>query len=153
MTAAWLVLCGAAALAVVVRRHADATPRRVREAARFLDAYDPHGPFMLQAPERVRTAMQAYVRGCPRPDFRSVSLPRPAPPPRVPWRQPRRALAAWIAYGRRLVRFEDEPAGAYYGENPRVYRVLLDPALDTDVPNSHRIYSENGIDIYELIML
>ncbi len=153
MAAACLFLCGAAALSVVMRRHANATPRRIREAARFLDAYDPYGPFMLQAPdERARTAMQAYVRGCPRPDFRSLSRPRPAPPPRTPWRQPRRALAAWIAYGRRLVRFDNEPAAAYYGKNPKVYRVILDPAPNVHVPNGRRIYSENGVDIYEIYL-
>ena len=150
LAGALAVLCAGAALATVVNRNRDAVPRRVRDAARFLNTFDPDGPYMLQAPERVRTGIQAYVTGCPRPDFGSLAATRPrlAPFPSGSWRHPRRTLDRWIAYGRRGAQVPDAVPGAYYGLNPKIYRIVVDAPEDAAVAGK-RIYSGNGLDIFE----
>jgi len=118
---------GVAALALVPLgyRLVNATSPAVRGAARFLEAYDPRGPFRLAGPSKQRRRMQAYVSGCPRFVLRArenAAVTAKAPP----W--PRgfapRNWRAWVVYGRYIFGLSDVSV-LWYGRDPRVYYIVL----------------------------
>ena len=114
-----------AGLAVLGYRSYHAASPAVYETARFLEVCDPLGPYRVEAPERVRKQIQAYVSGCPRFD-----LARGEKASVVVARRPgglgsaRAALRKWTAYGRNLIRFTDVDV-AWYGKDARVYYVVV----------------------------
>jgi hypothetical protein len=123
-----LMLTVAGASTIVGHRNSNATPKHVVEAARFLETYDPLGPFQVYAPGRARVQIHAYVSGCPRflvtPSRNSqVSLRRPpallGPPQEV--------AREWIDFGRNIVELNDLDVD-WYGRNPRSYYVVIDGA-------------------------
>ncbi|MDI6774231.1 MAG: hypothetical protein QME60_02385 [Verrucomicrobiota bacterium] len=138
------------AAAVIGHRSATATPRRIREAARFLEARDPHGPLAVVAPESgaARQQLQAYLSGAPR--FETVSNPTlgvglRSPPP---WRQsPRRLAAQWLAYFRNPFDWRGVE-NLQHGKSRRVYYVTVDgqgQRPDAAAP----IYDSAGVAIYD----
>jgi len=133
-----------AMLTIVAQRSLAATPRRVFEAARFLERFDPLGPFTIEAPGRNRARFHAYLSGCPR--F-AITPPRET---RVTFRRPPSLLGKpqeiareWIDFGRNFVEVPDI-AMDWYGINPRIYYVVIDDVgmkADTAVP----IYEKDGV--------
>lgn len=137
----------ACAAAVVVRRSLNATPRRVRAAAVYIESLDPQGPFRIEGPGRTPGRMQAYVSGCPR--FRvtrgeSVGFAfRPLPPTH---HDLRRAFREWIRYLRAPFALHGVET-SWYGDPDRVYRVRIDgqgPPSEGGTP----IYARDGVEVF-----
>lgn len=142
------VLTLAGALVIVIHRSVNATPPRIRAAARFLESYDPQGPYDVVSPLRARLQIHAYVSGCPRfevvagPDAR-VSL-KPLPPLDG---RPSEIVKSLIDYGRDFVALDDITV-FWYGRNPRSYYLAVDGAGPAP-PESRRIYDRDGVVIRE----
>ncbi len=136
-----------AACIVIGRQAMDSPSRSVVKAARFLDAYDPLGPFRIEAPGRARTRMQAYVSGCPRfqvSAMRDARLTVTAPPPLTG--RLHSDLGAWTRWLRAWVDVP-EIETAWYGVSPRVYYVRIDN--DGAVPPDARLlYDRDGVAIF-----
>jgi hypothetical protein len=135
-----------AAVLVVIRQAMDSPSRAVHQAARFLEAYDPQGPYRLEAPGRTRTQMQAYLSGCPR--FHVVPPPVArlnvsAPPPLTG--RPRSDAKAWTRWLRAWVDLPDTET-AWYGTAPRVYYVRIN-ASGIVPPDARPIYDKDGVTI------
>jgi hypothetical protein len=143
-----IVMLAVGALAVVLQRSVQATPRPVWKAALFLDRYDPDGPFRIEAPGRITPQMQAYVRGCPR--FTLSGRPSAAAqhPPR--WNRettPSRLVREWTDWLRDWVK-PNEFEVSWYGEDPRTYYVVRNK--EPNAPAGARcIYNTDGIAIFE----
>ena len=134
------------AVAIVVNRNMDATPRRIREAAVFLDRYDPTGPFRIVAPDRIQGRMQAYVRGCPR--FSVFTVPgstadraRHA----IPLDSPRAFVSRFTAYLRKFLDPADL-ATDWYGGAGTVYHVLVD-GKGSAPPGAALVYDKDAVRI------
>lgn len=135
------------AIGTVGYRNTLAIPPRVYAAARFLDQYDPNGPYELSAPGRHQQRMQAYLRGCPRfsiiapANARLRILPPPSlsgPPPAV--------LKEWTRYMRHMVSLE--PLTAYfYGPSPRRYYVTVDDTGAYPV-GAACLYAQDGVKVW-----
>lgn len=144
--AAVLALAAGGALATVVHRSMLATPRAVRSAARFLEAYDPRGPFTVRAPTRVQAQVQAYVSGCPRfevtPDGGArVTVSRP---PGVRG-QPGAVITAWTRWLREALSLSDTDV-AWYGRVPRAYYVTVNGVGER--PEGGRVlYDRDGVTV------
>lgn len=141
-------ILAAGALAIVLNRDMNATPRRIREAAVFLDRYDPNGPFRIVAPDRVQGRMQAYVRGCPR--FRvGVAHAKAESGVRAfpSFRSPRAFVAGVTAYLRNALEPSDLVTD-WYGQPVAVYHVLVDGKGDTP-KDAALIYDRNGVKIFQ----
>jgi hypothetical protein len=139
-----VVLSLLAAITIVVHRSWNATPLAVRNAALFLDGYDPLGPFQVDAPDSVRGRIQGYCSGCPRFEVMPVSQAavriRPPPPLRG---SPRGVAQAWIDYLRHALSAGD--AGiAWYGRNPRLYMVQTE-AETASRKGLRVLYEEEGV--------
>lgn len=149
LEAALILLTLVQTSAVVGRRSACATPPRIREAARFLESYDPRGPLALVTPDdtSVRQQMQAYLSGAPR--FESVARHPPTVrirPPPSGLRHPRALAAAWVSYLRAPLETRGvEPL--WYGESPRLYYVTVD-GKGRHPDGAAPIYDRDGIAIY-----
>ncbi len=149
LSIALLTLTLVPAVGIIVHRSRTATPRRIREAARFLDTHDPKGPLVVVAPEgtRVRQQFQAYLRGA-RPTRSFAVRPlklrmRPLPPIRLPLHA---SIKEWIAYLRRPFEWkglEDVLAA----EVPRIYFVAVD-GIGPNPPEPVPLYDREGIAIY-----
>lgn len=139
-----LVLAGA--LAILVNRSLTATPRRIRAAARFLEHYDPRGPYMIIS--RWQQQIQGYVSGCPRFEVSRTGPVRIVlhPPPTLRGK-PGRVLSAWVAYARHMFGVTGVSV-EYYGRNPRFYHVIAD-ATSRPSGDMIRIYAQDGVEVYK----
>ncbi|MBM4142474.1 MAG: hypothetical protein FJ225_02610 [Lentisphaerae bacterium] len=141
------VLVAAGALSVVVNRSLHATPRAVREAARFLERHDPQGPYRVVAAGLNRARIQAYVSGCPRMALQADPRGRVALAPLPPVRgDPREALKAWIAALRHALSVSDAEI-EWYGANPRTYWVVVD-GNGSAPPGSRPLFASGGVVVY-----
>jgi len=141
-----VLLAVAPTIATVVHRSLIATPEPVHRAAMFLEEYDPEGPFMIHAPGRARTQIQAYVSGCPR--FSVVARANPVltfahPPPLTG--NPRRVLRTWISYARGCLTVP-EISTDYYGVNPRHYYFIIN-GKGNHPTNTTTIYDQDTVRI------
>jgi len=139
-----LSLCGA--VAVIVDRSSIATPPHVYDAAMFLETYDPEGPFMVHAPGRAQTQIQAYVSGCPRFSVSrnaNVSAHRPTCPSLLG--PPRDVLRNCISALRGILSSPGLTTD-YYGTNPRHYYFIINEE-GSFPPGSHPLYARNGVEI------
>lgn len=135
-----------AAGVVIARQAMDSPSPAVYRAARFLEAYDPLGPYRIDAPGRARTRMQAYVSGCPRFQVATpeeVRLSFTAPPPLTGCL--RSDVSAWTRWFRTWADVS-EAETTWYGRSPRVYYVRID-AAGTAPPNARVIYDRDGVAI------
>jgi len=141
-----LVLTGA--LIIVGHRSRTATPGEVREAASFLEIYDPEGPYWVEAPGSARSQIQAYVSGYSRLDV-SVSqrgrLKFHRPPPLGG--DPKRILRVWTTYLRGMFSVTDTKV-AWYGKNPRVYYVLIN-GKGSHPSDAKLLFQRDGVEIYQ----
>ncbi|MDA1044338.1 MAG: hypothetical protein O3C57_03840 [Verrucomicrobia bacterium] len=142
-----ICLSVAGAVTIVIHRNLNATPKRVRAAAAFLEAHDPLGPYRVHAPDRARVQIHAYVSGCPRfvitrPDKVVFTTRRPPGLTGTPGDLSR----DWIDFMRNF--FEaPEIEMDWYGLAPRQYYVRIDGA--GEIPDSaQELYAQNGIEIY-----
>lgn len=141
-TAALLAL---GAFVIVGYRNLDATPHRIRDAALFLDAHDPAGPFRIVAPDRVQGRMQAYVRGCPRFNVvRAAALP-PSENSPVSFASPREFVSGLTARLRDIAEPPDL-ATDWYGQVRTVYYVVVDDK-GADSPEGKLLYDRDGVRI------
>jgi len=135
------------ALVIVGYRSAGATPRRVRAAARFLEARDSRGPFRIVAPGDARQQIQGYVSGCPRFSVRAVGPRRarlnPAPPLHG---NPRLVLAAWVSYTRHVFSVSGLECDLY-GRDPYYYHVVID-GQGRRPSGSAELYNSDNIQVY-----
>lgn len=143
------VLTAAGALAIVAQRNLTATPAAVYRAARFLESYDPLGPYQVFAPGRARVQIHAYVSGCPRflvstSDDTSIRL-RDAPPLVGP---PADVAVSWIDFGRNFIELSDT-ATDWYGLNPRAYYVLINGEGEPPPTPSTLLYNRDSITIFK----
>jgi len=143
------VLIGLVLLAssvVLVRQALDSPSRAVCRAAQFLDAYDPLGPYRIEAPGRTRTQMQAYVAGCPRFNINvpadSALVIRPPPPLSGAWRADLRHWTGWLRTAFEL----SDTETAWYGGATNVYYVIVN-AQGSAPPGARQIYSRDGVTI------
>jgi hypothetical protein len=143
------VLLAVGALAIVAVRDIRATPRRIRDAAVFLDAYDPQGPFRIVAPSGIQGRMQAYVRGCPRFNVwaRQRGETRPAVP-RPGAFDSRRGIARGAMSFLRNTLDSPELATDWYGQTVAVYYVLVDGDGEMS-PGAVEIYNRKGVAIFK----
>jgi hypothetical protein len=144
LAACGVILTVLAAGTIVVHRSANATPRRIRTAARFLNQYDPLGPYRVSAPGRCRQQIHAYVSGCPRFEIAagqhstwSVAFP-PGPGATLV-----ETVKSWLDYGRTMFEVSDVDID-WYGRNPRVYYVTIDGTGEAPVDTT-RIYAHGGV--------
>jgi hypothetical protein len=145
-----VILLAVGAVTTVWHRSRQAVRADVYAAARFLERYDPLGPFRLEAPGRTGSQIQAYCTGCPRFTVQGGGSPsrvRLRPPPRLSGNL-RGDYRAWIAYLREAFQLED--AGTdWYGANPRVYYVTVDG--QGSVPaDTIAIFQTGRVQIYKL---
>jgi hypothetical protein len=132
------------ATAVVVHRSRLATPGPVKAAALFLQLHDPAGPFIIEAPGRARTQMQAYLTGCPR--F-AVEMQHADGARAASWQKLRSARSLEELIG--LLRGGLAVTGvesSWYGEVKRHYVVTLD--TPPSMLNSEPIYAAGGVRVY-----
>lgn len=142
-----LVLAAGAAGATVVHRSMLATPRAVRSAALFLEAYDPAGPFTVHGPPRVQAQVQAYVSGCPRFDVTPGGAARISVTPPPPLRgAPREAVAAWTRWLREVLALSDTDV-SWYGRAPRAYYVTVSGAGEKPA-GARSLYERDGVSVY-----
>ena len=118
----------------------------MREAARFIEAYDPRGPLTVAAPGRARQQIQAYLSGCPR--FQVTATERQrlaiAPPPPLTG-EPAHVLKLWIDYLRCVVSLSDAEAD-WYGADSRRYYVTIDGRGER--PGGATIlYARSGVEV------
>ncbi len=135
------------AIATVVHRSRIATSRPVYHAAQFLEQHDPLGPYIINAPGRVRTQVQAYVSGCPRFNLTTGtnSVIKISAPPNIKG-NPRKVLQNWTTYMRGFMTVP-EIATDWYGKNPRRYYITINDQ-GTHPPEAKQIYNKNGVKIY-----
>ncbi len=135
----------AGALVIVINRSAHATPRRIRDAALFLNSYDPYGPFMITS-DRWRTKIQGYTTGCPRFNLvKSKNFKVNFHHPPSFKGSPAQILANWTTYTRNIIGISGLRV-YYYGKNPRHYFLRIDK--NTSIPKGTTcIYKKNGVEI------
>ncbi len=143
------LLTAAGAITIVTNRNLTATPPAVYRAARFLESYDPLGPYQVFAPGRARVQIHAYVSGCPRfrvatSDSPSLHL-RDAPPLLGP---PAEVAVAWIDFGRNLIELSDT-ATDWYGVNPRAYYILINGEGEPPPTPATLLYDHDSITIHK----
>ena len=129
-------------VARLATRSFNATSNDLYEAARFLDAYDPVGPYRLEGPSLARQRLQGYVTGCPGFEVNATPDARPTfrlPP--IPEGSLRKKLDAWVEYGRNLVRVSDARVD-WYGKDPRTYYLVV--ADSGKPPKETRLVFESG---------
>jgi hypothetical protein len=140
-------LAVAAAIAVVVQRSAAAAPAVVRRAAAAIQAHDPEGPFLVEAPGYARKWIQAYVDGCPRFRVLPRGTPRvvlaPRPPPADSLRG---AVRDWTAWARNAFVVEDLDV-AWYGDARRTYHVTIGDRGEVP-PNASLVAHERDFAVY-----
>jgi hypothetical protein len=137
------VLTALSGLAIVANRTMTATERRVWQAARFLEQYDPGGPFRIDAPGMARAQIQAYCSGCPRFEVAAAGPAQLAVRPPPPLRGPPAAVAqSWIDYLRHVFSAGDSEV-SWYGHNPRFYLVTLDESGPVK-PGMRVLYEKYG---------
>jgi hypothetical protein len=136
-------------IAILVHRAMPATPRPVREAARFLEQHDPLGPYRVVAPGMARARIQGYVSGCPRftvergDGSRLGFARRPAPSLRG---APRAVYRNWIRYLRSTLALS-ETTTHWYGKSPCVYHVVID-GESAAPPEGARLYDRDSVQVY-----
>lgn len=140
-------LTAVSGLAIVANRTITATERRVWQAARFLEQYDPAGPFRIEAPGMARAQIQAYCSGCPRFEVSAAGpaqfVVRAPPPLRG---APEAVAQAWIDYLRHAFAAGDAEV-SWYGRNPRFYQVTLDER--GPVPRGTKLlYERDGVRLF-----
>ncbi len=141
-----LIMVALGAVVIVAHRSLNATPRRVRDAAHFLNSYDPEGPLMLRA-ERWRPEIQGYLTGCPRFEAERVGpvSVRFIRPPSLRG-TPTGVTRAWIAYSRHMFNVSGVHV-SLYGTHPRTYYVTVD-SLAPPPENTVQLYAEHGVKVY-----
>lgn len=144
-----IILTLAGSMTIVIWRSLDATPTAWRQAAFFLEQHDPEGPFMIHAPEKRRTRLQAYLSGCPRFEVRAQQqatvLIEPMPGISLSMRENARGWGAWL---RNLFRLS-KTRTLWYGV-PKHHYYFFDEDNQRDFHPDDKIYHQNGIVIYKL---
>jgi len=134
--------------AVLLSRSRMAASAELKQAALFLNAHDPEGPFMLHAPMPARTRLQAYATGCPRfvlsgqPTL--VTRLRPPPHQHNPFHQP--GIQHWTAWLRHLIHVEGLQV-EWYGNVQRHYHVTVE-GLGTVPPGAVRVFRNASVQIF-----
>ncbi len=146
-----LAIAATAILGIVVLAHRaiPATPRRVREAARFLELHDPTGPYRVIAPGMARARIQGYVSGCPRfsVDRDEASRLAIARTPLPSFRNaPRDVYRDCVRYLRNSLALT-ETVTHWYGKSPRVYHVVIDGECAAP-PEGTPLYDRNGVQVF-----
>ncbi len=135
------------ALGVVAVRNANDMPGRLVRAARFLEDYDPRGPFRVLSPAKA-SLLQGWLSGCPR--YRvspGMGRFRLAERPAIAWRDPLKAypqIAGWL---RNLAR-DPSIETSWYGDVARRYHFTLD-AAPPGPASARLIYEQDGVRIYQ----
>jgi hypothetical protein len=149
LTKTTIIMIIISALAIIIQRSITATPRRVRDAALFLEQYDPNGPFQITS-NNWRTKIQGYVSGCPR-----FKINKTGPvkvtihnPPSIKG-SPAQVLANWTSYSRHIISVSGLSV-LYYGKNPRRYIFYIDKTIPPPI-GTISIYNNNGIQIFKPI--
>lgn len=136
-------------IVILVHRALPATPRPVREAARFLEQHDPLGPYEVVAPGMARARIQGYVSGCPRfsverAETSRLTLSRQRPPALLG--PPRDVHRDWTRYLRSLLSLSDTTTH-WYGKSPRVYHIVINGESAVP-PEGKQLYDRNGVQIF-----
>lgn len=147
LTSAFCIIIFSFSLTTIIHRSRIATPANVYHAAQFLEKYDPSGPFVINAPGRARTQIQAYVSGCPRFNVTAATnfSIKVSPPPSIKG-NPRKILQKWTAYMRGFMTVP-EITTDWYGKNPRQYYVIVNNE-GTHPLSATQIYNKDDIQIY-----
>ncbi len=141
------ILSCAAAGATVIMRSQAATPPELHNAALFLEAHDPEGPFRVHAPGMARTRIQAYVSGCPRFTVAAGTDTRvrwPGAPPRQPTL--RATVDTWIVRLRSLLSIENTTTHWYGNPDRHYYFIIHGDGYAPD--NATLIYDRGDVSIY-----
>lgn len=116
--------------------------------ARFLERYDPKGPFRIEAPERVRTFVQAYVSGCPRftVDTTHTSLIGIRPPPKLTGKP---HVDAWLCihYLRGLLFLKDSDTD-WYGHGNKLYTITVNGEGRPPPPGAQLLYTDGPLKLF-----
>ena len=139
---ALLSACG-----IVTLRSLHATPASIRDIARCLQQHDPQGPFRIDAPDPIRTRIQAYVQGSPRFHYGAETHPRfrVRPPPKL-IQAPGRLFDDWTAWLRNIFVVSGVDF-ARYGKSPVVYAIRA-RGTGLPPPRSQSLYESGDIVLY-----
>ncbi len=143
------ILTALVPLAIILHHSRLATPQEIKNAAMFLQQHDPAGPYQIQAPDPIRTRIQAYVSGCPRftistADNPTLSLAAIASPPRL-LPISGKTFSEWSAWLRQGIRIQGLQV-AWYGDPLREYIICTDKQVP---PNADLIYTNPSVRIYQ----
>lgn len=142
-----LALVALGAGAILLERSLHAMPRKVYDAAQFLEQLDPRGPFRIEAPGMARRQIQAYVSGCPRfspaATLKTKASIQPLPSFNGDWHsfysKATRYLRHWI-----ILEIDDF---AWYGTSPRTYYFQIDGVGNVPA-NSPLLYEKSGVRMF-----
>jgi hypothetical protein len=142
-----LALLALGAGAILLERSLHAMPRRLYDAAQFLEQLDPRGPFRIEAPGMARRQIQAYVSGCPRftspSPLKTQAALQQRPAFKGNWRS---IYSEAIHYLRHWIVLDPDDF-AWYGANPRIYYFQID-GEGTVPPNHLLLYEKNGVRLF-----
>lgn len=142
-----LALVALGAGAILLERSLHAMPRKVYEAAQFLEQLDPRGPFRIEAPGMARRQIQAYVSGCPRFPPSSAMKTKASVQPLPSFKDDGRSFYSEAIHYLRHWIILDIDDFAWYGANPRIYYFQIDGVGNVPA-NSPLLYENKGVRLF-----
>lgn len=145
---AGLAVIAIPALVIVLNQMRDSPPESVYQAARFIEQYDPRGPFRIEAPGKARAQMQAYVSGCPRFTAHAGTAPQLDIHEPPPWTgKPAHDARQWIDYLRGMLELKGANTD-WYGNGTKVYYVTIDSQGLTP-PKAKLLFTTGNVSVFE----
>jgi hypothetical protein len=142
------VLSVAVAFTIVINQAMCSPTKAEYRTALFLERFDPEGPFRIEAPERTRTFVQAYVSGCPRfsVDTKSTSGINLRPPPQLTGKP---SIDAWlyINYLRGIIFLKGSDTD-WYGNGNRLYTITVNGEGRPAPPGAQLIYTDGPLKLF-----
>ena len=136
-----------AAFTIVINQSTDSPNESVYRAARFLEQYDPKGPYRIEAPGKARAQIQAYVSGCPRFSVNtSGEMPLEIQRPPEWTGHPAQDARHWIGYLRKALYLRGTGTD-WYGAGNKVYTVTIN-SEGTAPPGTTLLFTHENVRVY-----
>ncbi|MEI6517036.1 MAG: hypothetical protein WCO77_13780, partial [bacterium] len=136
-----------AAFTIVINQSTDSPNESVYRAARFLEQYDPKGPYRIEAPGKARAQIQAYVSGCPRFSVNtSEEMPLEIQRPPEWTGHPAQDARHWIGYLRKALYLRGTGTD-WYGAGNKVYTVTIN-SEGTAPPGTTLLFTHENVRVY-----
>lgn len=138
----------AAACSIVINQAMYSPTQAEYRTAQFLERYDPKGPFRIEAPERTRTFVQAYVSGCPRftVDTTHTSLIGLRSPPKLTGKP---HIDAWLCihYLRGIFFLKDSDTD-WYGRGNKLYTITVNGEGQPPPQGAQLLYTDGPLKLF-----